>query len=172
MRIIAIVLLIAACVSLIPVNALWLGTLDNTCVVVVFTPIEILLSLLGLFLMGGYSSVIAGRMPWNSPRVFWAVSSLFNGAIACFGIFYILGSRSIIKIVSSSASSVQNALTPNFNPGYLLEALGEFTFPIIVIWMPFAAILSVVALWLAWKNQIKFIEPGDVANDRPAGIRS
>jgi hypothetical protein len=137
--------------SLIPSNAAWLSAFCYTSFVGSgLDAFHGALGLVGIFLLAGYSSTVAGREPWGSPRFFWATSAVFNGGIAAFAI-----STTTFPIGESwpIAASLFDQATIFGEPALRLSAVAGLSMLILLYWMPVAALLSLVQLGIASKNR-------------------
>jgi hypothetical protein len=151
MRSISLALLCGAYVSMTLFSAemLTVALTRYSCKPVIYGPIEYSILIAGAFLLRGYSQSTARQPPSKSPRFFWMSSIVFN-LLIFLGAFYINRYSDLSVRMLSRLSDFHKTFYPVLQPDQILGALGGLGRVFALVWMPVAALLSMVALVIAF----------------------
>lgn len=153
MKAIQIILLSGAYASTIPFGV---GVILNHFSTHLRTPyqLELILGGLGLCLLPGYSRSLAGHQPWDAPKFFWTTSLAFNllGLFAAVRLHHL---SSLTTQLTSRLTQLSEGFHPIPDPERILGGVAGMGLVFAACWMPFAALLSLIALMLTWRNQPK-----------------
>ncbi len=106
--------------------------------------IEILFPVITFIFILGYGDVLRKIRPWDSPVKFWIANVLFYATGA--GLVTRMTGGKLFSMVETMLLNFHGAFVPEYKPYLALDAVGGLSFVILAIWMPVAAVLSMIAL--------------------------
>ena len=134
----------AGYVSLLPYLAHIQGATYATCLYVPIGLFDLLLPVITFVLIIGYGKILSGKMPRRSLPPFWMANVILYGMPPA--IVTLVNHGYPISLARNGAGRFLRAFVPTVQPDHALNAVGGLTAPIILIWMPIAALLSGIAL--------------------------
>lgn len=147
MRVICHILRAAGYLALLPYLAYLKAASFHECLVVPIGVLEILLPWATFMFILGYGNRLSGKVPFESSKVFWTANFMFH---AFYPSLVIWRDRDhLLSWTLGILSRFSDAFFPECHPSDALYAVGELSFVIIIVWMPIAAVLSLVALILS-----------------------
>lgn len=130
--------------NLLPLLAYVVGSSFGSCMRVPIGLIEILFPVITFIFIMGYGDLLANKNPWDSRVTFWVANMLFYASITALMIRN--NHEPLSSILQGLLSNFHDAFIPVYQPYYALDAVGGLSVVTLIVWMPIAAVLSVIAL--------------------------
>lgn len=162
-RAIPLLLLSIGYLSIIPFGAAYVGFLmpNSGCGRPQFSILH-LIPIFGLVLILGYSKALQGKPPWESPKLFWAASFLYNALLCLFGL--LSTPMDFFAALTKPMQFFSDAFYPHYDPETALLALTSLSSYFFLIAMPVAALLSAIEAYRAFRKT----KPDSTATPEPA----
>lgn len=144
MRAISHVLRFVGYVTLLPFLAYLKSASFGSCMRVNVGLIEILFPVITFIFILGYGDLLRKKRPWDSPVTFWVANVIFYAT--CAGLAIRINHDGLVSTVKTQLSNFYDAFIPVYQPYMALDAVGGLSFVTLTVWMPVAALLSIIAL--------------------------
>ncbi len=103
----------------------------------------VLLTAITFLFILGYGNILVKKLR-GSAVGFWVANILFHAVCACLAIG---GSRgNLFSSIRMNLLNVHDVFIPEYQPYLALSAVGGLSFVTLTVWMPVAAVLSMIAL--------------------------
>jgi hypothetical protein len=154
MKMIQRLLLSVTYACLLPFGAKLIYDFHTTRIVTYYGLLGVAVIISGLGLLAGYSQAAVGQAPWSRPKIFWASSATYN-MLCVFAALQLNNVALLTKGISLRLANLGEAFRPTLKPDKMLGALAGLGFVIAICWMPFAALLSLIAFVITWMGGTK-----------------
>lgn len=144
MRFISHILRFVGYVTLLPYLAYLMSASFGSCMAVPVGLVEVLFPVITFIFIIGYGDLLRLKKPWDSPVTFWVANVIFYGFFASLVIR--IHHDGLFSSVKSKFSSFYEAFVPEYQPYQALDAVGGLSFVTLRVWIPVAALLSIIAL--------------------------